>query len=338
MATIAAADLSYTKVRALDMRRTVCFQSVSALEVHGPHLPIGMDYYMARWMAEETGRRFAEAHADWTVVQLPPLPLGTDELPLAGSMNAGQRTVCGAVTAHGRSLARAGYRYIVLTNGHGGPRHAAALEHACLKISKRYGVQMFTPCILVLHRIIRGARTEAVESLLGRPLTDAEKRGLFNGEHAGSWETSFMLADRPELVEPCYRDLPLGGPPAFKPLATLGERVVQWRARRGSDAAKLREAVDSLSKSIGWLLNAHYGYGGPSVTYKGDPSVASAEIGKAFREVVVRDCLEVVEAVTAGKMQARDIRSIASDHAIIQPHFWERVGLVAAALLALLVL
>jgi len=338
MATISAANLSYTKVRALDMRRTVCFQPVSALEVHGPHLPIGMDYFMARWMAEETGRRFAEAHADWTVVQLPPLPLGTDELPLAGSMNASQRTVYGAVMAHGRSLARAGYRYIVLTNGHGGPRHAAALEHACLKVSKRCAVQMFTPSVLVLHRIIRGARTEAVESLLGRSLTDAEKRGLLNGEHAGSWETSFMLADHPELVEPIYRDLPLDGPPAFKPLATVGERVVQWRTRRGSDAAKLREALNSISKSIGWLLNAHYGYGGPSVTYSGDPSIASAEIGKAFREVMVRDCLDVVEAVTAGTMHARDVRSIASDHAIIQPYFWERVGLVAAAVLALLVL
>jgi creatinine amidohydrolase len=337
MGTVLAAELTYSKLRSLNMDRAICFQPVSALEVHGPHLPLGMDYFMARWMAEETGRRFATAHPDWTVVQLPALPLGTDELPLAGSMNASQRTVYAAVNAHGRSLVRAGYRYVVLTNGHGGPRHAAALEHACRKISKRHGVQMFTPSILALHRIITGQRLATVEALLGRALTDAEKRGLLNGEHAGSWETSFMLAERPELVESNYPELPLDGPPAFKPLARLGEHIVRWRSRRGHDAAKLRMIFDGLCGGIGWLLNTHYGYGGPVVSYKGDPSVASAEIGRAFREVMVQECLAIVEAVTAGEQRAIDVRSIASDPAIIQPYFWRRLG-VAAALLALLIL
>jgi creatinine amidohydrolase/Fe(II)-dependent formamide hydrolase-like protein len=320
------------------MSRTVCFEPVSALEVHGPHLPLGMDYFMAKWMAEESGRRFADAHPDWTVVQLPPLPLGTDELPLAGSMNASQRTVSGALMAHGRSLVRAGYRYIVLTNGHGGPRHAAALEHACRRISKRHDVHMFIPSNLALHRIVTGQRLGLVESLLGRALTDPEKRGLLAGEHAGTWETSFMLAENPELVEASYRDLHTDGPPAFTPLHRLGERLVEWRTRRGRDTAKLHEAFDALSHGFGWMLNVGYGYGGPAVTYQGDPSVASAEIGHVFREVMVRECLAMIEGVTAGEMRAADVRSIASDHAFVQPNFWPKLGLAAAAVLALLIL
>jgi creatinine amidohydrolase len=338
MPLVHAAELSYTKVRALDMNRTICFQPVSALEVHGPHLPLGMDYFMARWMAEETGRRFSEAHPEWTVVQLPPLPLGTDELPLAGSMSASQRTVYAAVRAHGRSLAAAGYRYVVVTNGHGGPRHAAALEAACRRISKRHGIQMFTPSILALHRIITGQRQPLVESLLGRPLTAAEQHGLLHGEHAGSWETSFMLAERPELVESNYRQLALDTPPTFKPLARLGERIAPWLTHLGRDASKWREGFDGVASAVGWLLNANYGYGGPTVTYQGDPSVASAEIGAAFREVMVRECLALVEGVTAGTMRASEVRSIASDHGVIQPFFWSKVGLAAAAVLALLIL
>ncbi len=252
-------------------------------------------------------------------------------------MNASQRTVYAAVLAHGRSLVRAGYRYIVLTNGHGGPRHAAALEHACRKISRRYAVQMFTPSILTLHRIITGERGAAVEALLGRPLTDAEQRGLSNGEHAGSWETSFMLAEKPQLVDSNYASLPLDGPPAFQPLARLGERILRWRRRGGRDTVKLQMVFQGLSRGIGWLLNAHYGYGGPVVSYQGDPSVASVEIGRAFREVMVQDCLSIVEAVTAGTQRASEVRSIASDPAIIQPYFWPRLAVVAA-LLALLIL
>jgi len=339
MPMVRAEELTYTKVRQLDGRRTVCFQPMSALEVHGPHLPLGMDFYMARWMAEEAGRRFAAQHPDWTVVQMPPLPLGTDELPLAGSMNASQRTVYSALTAHGRSLARAGYKYVVVTNGHGGPRHAAALESACRTVSRREGIQMFSPSILTLHRIITGQRFEQVEEIVGRALTDAERRGLLSGEHAGSWETSFMLAQQPELVERDWQSLALLAPPAFKPLARLGDRVVAWRERRGGDAAHLKTVFGGIAGGIGWLLNARYGYGGPVVSYQGDPSVASMEIGHAFREIMARDCLELVEGVTAGRLRADEVRSIASDPALIQPHFWRRAGwLAAAAVLAFLIL
>jgi creatinine amidohydrolase len=338
MPVVCAEELTYTKVRQLDLNRTVCFQPMSALEVHGPHLPLGMDFYMARWMAEETGRRFGDRHPDWTVIQMPPLPLGTDELPLAGSMAASQSTVYAALLAHGRSFARAGYKYVVVTNGHGGPRHAAALEAACRKVSKREGIHMFSPSILTLHRIITGQRFGQVEEIIGRSLSDEERRGLLTGEHAGSWETSFMLAQQPELVEREWRSLGPLQPPAFRPLARIGERVVAWRQRHGRDVTHLKTVLGGVAGGIGWLLNTKYGYGGPVVSYQGDPSVASMEIGHAFREVMARDCLDLVEAVTDGRMRAREVRSIASDPAIIQPHFWRRVGLVAAVALALLIL
>lgn len=338
MPIVRAEELTYTKVNRLERARTVAFLPMSALEVHGPHLPLGMDFYMARWMAEEAGRRFAERHPDWTVVQLPPLPLGTDELPLPGSMNASPRDVYAVLVAHGRSLARAGIGNVVVTNGHGGPRHAAALEAACRKVSRREGVRMFTPSIVTLHRIITGQRLARVEELLGRPLGDAERAGLLCGEHAGAWETSFMLAQDASLVEPDHQRLGARQPPRWAPLARWGGRLVALRERRGGDAAKVRETVDALAGAIGWLLNARYGYGGEEISYKGDPSVASAEIGHAFREVLAADCHAIVESVCAGEMAPAEVRSIASDHALIQPGFATRVGLAAAAVAVLLLL
>jgi hypothetical protein len=92
-----------------------------------------------------------------------------------------------------------------------------------------------------------------------------------------------------------------------------------------------------LAGGIGWLLNARFGYGGHEVTYDGDPSIASVELGHAFRQVVVEDCLTVVERVVRGEQRAEEVRSIASEPAIIQPYFWRRLGLGAAAAIALLV-
>lgn len=335
MAVLAAEKLTYTKVRDLDKRHAVCFMPVSALEVHGPHLPLGMDYYMARWMAEESGRRFAERHPDWNVVQYPPLPLGTDELPLAGSMHTNQRTVFTGVRNHGESLARAGFRYIVVTNGHGGPRHAAALEAACRAVNRKHGVQMFTPSIAVLHEIITGRHFAAVEELLGRPLSAEERAGALCGEHAGTWETSFMLAQEADLVEPEYKHLEKDAPPPFRPVLALGETLVALQERRGKDTAELREMAERFAGGIGWLLNARYGYGGPAVSYMGVPAVASEELGHAFRELLARRCLEILEEVTAGKTDAAAVRSLASASPIVQPRFWGRVAAVAVLVAAL---
>ena len=326
MAIHRAQELTYDEIRGFDRGRTIAFQPVSALEVHGPHLPIGMDWYMARWMAEETARRFDETHPGWTVVTLPALPVGADELPLRGSMSVPPRTLHRTLLSHGRALAKAGYQYVVVTNGHGGPRHAAALEAACRRVSRRTGIAMFTPSIAVLHRIITGGRFDTTEELLGRSLTEAERHGLVIGEHAGGWETSFMLAQDAALVGEGYRALGPLAPPKWKPLVQAGAWIAARRERRGKDASKLREAFDGLAGSIGWLLNCRFGYGGREVTYKGDPSVASVELGHAFREILVRDCLEVVEAVTAGRRVASDVRSIASDHAVIQPGFLVKAG------------
>ncbi len=326
MALYRAEEITYTHVQQLARERSIAFVSVSALEVHGPHLPLGMDMFMARWQAEETARRFAEAHPDWTVVVYPHLPLGTDELPLPGSVDGTQQTVYRALLALGASLEKTGFGYAVITNGHGGARHAAALEAACRRVTKKGRIQMFSPSIAVLHGIVAGGRHAQLEANLGRPLREEERQGLLNGEHAGTMETSFALAERPDQVDPVYKTLRQDNPPRFKPLALAG-RGLALVSGRGS---KVRELSDSLAGGVGWLLNAHYGYGKDyKVTYQGNPSAGSAELGRAIRETMVQGCLEYVEKVTGGQMDARDVRSIASDPPIIQPGFWQRLGLLA---------
>jgi creatinine amidohydrolase/Fe(II)-dependent formamide hydrolase-like protein len=330
-------ELRLGQFRSFDPERAICFLPVSSLEVHGPHLPVGMDMFMARWMAEETARRFAEAHPDWTVVVYPPLTVGTDELPLPGSMHVSQPTLYGVLTAQGRSLAEAGYRYAVLTNGHGGARHAAALEAACRAVSRRHGIHMFTPSIAVLHAIVSGRRFDAIGAALGRPLTEDERAHLVGGEHAAGWETSFLLAERPELVDPSYRELGPDGPPPFRPVVAVGRWVTSALTRSGSErTGRWEEMFSSLAGGIGWLFNARFGYGGHEVTYDGNPSIASAELGHAFRQVMVEDCLALVEGVVRGEQRAEEVRSIASEPPIIQPYFWRRLGLGAAAVAALL--
>jgi creatinine amidohydrolase len=332
-----ADELSYADLERLDRDRTVCFCAVSALEVHGPHLPIGADLHQACWMADETGRRFAERHPDWTVLRYPPLALGTDELPLAGSINTPAAAVYRVVRAFGEQLVRAGFRHIVLTNAHGGPRHAAALEAASIRISKKHGVAMIAPSIRALHRMVSGQALEEVEAFIGRPLTESERQGATSGEHAGTWETAWYLAKRPELVAPEFKSLEADEPPRWRPLARLGEWLERRsRAKPESQGLALHEVMTSLSGAIGWMLNARFGYarGGERTTYKGWPGVASRELGEAYAELPVRMCLEDLEAVVEGRLDPTEVKSIASDLLLIQPGVL-RWLLIGAGVLAL---
>jgi creatinine amidohydrolase len=332
-------ELNYSQVRALNPERTIAFLPVSALEVHGPHLPLGVDLFVARWAAEETGRLFAEAHPDWTVVVFLPLTLGTDEIILPGSMNATQRELYRVLMSHAGSLAQAGYRYVVVTNGHAGPRHTAGLEAACRAASRRYGITMFTPSIAIFLALVKGQRFQALESLLGRPLTPEEREGILCGEHAATVETSFFLAEWPELVDPIYRELGPDGPRPFRPFLLLARPIVSLLVRGSDSERKQRqeEIANGLAKDIGWLLNTQFGYGGPEITYMGDPSVASAELGEAIRRLIAEECLAVVEKVVRGELRAEEVRSINSYLVVLHPLFLRRLALAVATLTAMLI-
>ena len=91
---------------------------------------------------------------------------------------------------------------------------------------------MITPSALALHAIITGQRFAAVEARLGRVLSAEEKANLVGGEHAGGWETSFMLAENPALVEAEYPHLQRNAPPPLRPVAVLGQRFTAWRATK----------------------------------------------------------------------------------------------------------
>jgi creatinine amidohydrolase/Fe(II)-dependent formamide hydrolase-like protein len=342
-----ADELRFAELRALDLRRTLCVCAVSALEVHGPHLPIGADLHQAAWMADETGRRFAAAHPEWTVLRHPPLPIGADELPLPGSIESPARVVYRAVMALGESLARAGIRTVMVTNAHGGPRHAAALEAACRRVSRRRGIAMFTPSVRALHRLVTGQAADEVEAFLGRKLTDPERHGLATGEHAGTWETSWYLAMHPGWVDPGWRELAEDHPPPFAPLVRAAGRLraLGLGARPGGRGGlALPDALEALAGGIGWLRNVRSGYGRPPgaepVSWSGWPALAAPDLGRAYAELSVRACLADLEAVVAGRVAAEQIRSIASDPPFIQPNFWRWLaagtGAAALALRALL--
>jgi creatinine amidohydrolase len=201
-------EMSFAQINSLDRGSTAVLFTVSPLEEHGPHLPVGTDVFTAEFFNLELARRILRSKPDWTVLIGPTVSLGASVFDAPGTLRARPRTVRNLALDYGAALARHDFRTILVTNGHAGPLHVVALEEAAAVVSRRYGVRMLAVSGPVLWKFLRGRYQDRVEPLLGRPLTPEERQALAGDAHAGLWETSLMLLIRPDLVDGAYATLP----------------------------------------------------------------------------------------------------------------------------------
>ena len=135
-------ELSTPQLDALDRARTVVILTVSPLETHGPHLPLGVDAFTARHFSESIAARLVAGRPGWSVVLAPTLHLGSFTFDSVGTVAVRQRVVRDAVVDYGSAVSRAGFRYVLVSNGHGGPGHLVALEEAAAIVSRRHRITM----------------------------------------------------------------------------------------------------------------------------------------------------------------------------------------------------
>jgi len=86
-------EMSTPALDALDRARTVVVLTVSPLEEHGPHLPVGVDAIAARYFAETIAERLAAGRPGWTVLLAPTLHLGSFTFDAVGTVSVRQRVV-----------------------------------------------------------------------------------------------------------------------------------------------------------------------------------------------------------------------------------------------------
>jgi len=291
-------EMSTPALDACDRARTAVILTVSPLEEHGPHLPVGVDAFAARHLARAVADRLVSQRPDWTVLLAPTLHLGSFTFETVGTISVRQRVVRDTLVDYGRSLARAGFRYIFVANGHGGPGHLTALEEASAIVSRRYDVTMASVTGHLAWEFFRGRYLPKIEAALGRTFTDEEREAFAEDAHGGWWETSLMLMLRPDLVDESYRDLP---PARY----SLAERVVpNYPLRRGG------------------------------LGYVGHPALADPVFAKAAIEVLMTEAMDMIEGMIDGRLRPADRRSPFFAVPFLRTNFWRGVGaagVVAAA-------
>ena len=176
--------LTWADVRAeIQKGRDTVVIAFGSTEQHGRHLPLGTDAVLG----DELGRRLAERLGAFVA---PTVRFGCSQHHLAfpGTISLDDQTFQQVVADVISSLSRHGFRRIVVLPTHGG--NFKPLAEAVSKITPTDGVQIhaFTDLTAFIQTAFKSSGVSGVEA-------------AGSGAHAGEWETSVMLALRPEQVE-----------------------------------------------------------------------------------------------------------------------------------------
>jgi creatinine amidohydrolase len=174
-------DLTTADFEGLDPESTLALLPVSAIEQHGPHLPLGTDRLINRGILDAARGQLAPG---LRVLTLPDLAVGDslEHSAFPGTLSLRPELLLEQWTELGRAVARVGLRKLVILNSHGG--QVGLVDQAALRL--RVEQRML---------VVR-----ANYFAFGAPDGLFDRDELADGLHGGELETSMMLHLRPDLV------------------------------------------------------------------------------------------------------------------------------------------
>lgn len=260
---IRLADRTHAEANALARDpRAVVLLPLGAIEQHGPHLPLSVD-----WIgAEEIARRIAPrlSRGGYHPVLAPSIPYGVSTLAIgwSGTVSLSPSTLRRLVVEVVEALAAHGFRRFVLTNYQADPDHLRVLGKVMKDLHRGRRVQVLVAGFAPDAPPDNAMSNPKVQALMRSPVPALEW-------HSGEVETSVMLSVDPRLVR---RDIARRLPPAR----------VDFRA--------------ALRRGVKRFRQMHPSGDG----YFGSPAVARAETGRrimALRaRLIAADVLRALDA------------------------------------------
>jgi creatinine amidohydrolase len=196
MAALEMDRMTWMEIRAEQERgRSTVVLAFGATEQHGPHLPLATDALIGDHLARLVAERLDAFLA-------PTVRLGCSEhhLEFPGTISISQETFHSLVSDIVSSLARGGFRRVVLLPTHGGNFGPLAEAIQALGLDPGIEVRALTDVTALLAIARVGDAEHGVPMGAG-------------GLHAGEWETSMMQAIHPDMVRSDLRESGYTGDP-----------------------------------------------------------------------------------------------------------------------------
>jgi len=134
-------EMNWKEIEAMD-KDTILFLTIGPMEEHGPHLPIGTDFFIAKYIENDAIEALRERGIN--AVALPPLPIGCCRMArdFPGTISIEWKLIRGILHQIFLSISKMGFKYIIICNFHMDLHHIKAIHSA---ISKAKGMVICEP-------------------------------------------------------------------------------------------------------------------------------------------------------------------------------------------------
>ncbi len=155
---------------------------LAAIEQHGPHLPVGVDAFIAEGLIARCAAALPD-NSPATFLPLQQVCKSNEHISFAGTLTLDWETTIKSWLQIGESVARAGVRKFVMITSHGG--NVAAMDIVARELRQRHALLALTTSF----------------GRLGDWQNIYDYDEVITDIHGGNAETSLMLALRPDLVD-----------------------------------------------------------------------------------------------------------------------------------------
>ena len=240
-------------IKAVQKSGKVCIIPWGIMEKHGPHLPLGTDLIVIRDIS------VAAAKQNYAVV-FPEFYTGQIDVarPQPGTIAYSPDLVWKMLEETCDEIARNGFDKIIIANGHGG--NISLLNYFAqtrLHESKPYSLY---------YSNVMGVEDSAKKAQLDKIFEKMPANAA--GGHAGTEETSIVMAMRPELVK---------------------TNVIKTESGENLDRLK---ALTMTATGIDWYAKF------PN-HYSGDAQYSTKELGMMIRDAMIADMVKRIQQVKA---------------------------------------
>lgn len=235
------ADQSWTRIRdpLSSGKKVVAILPCGATEAHGPHLPLNTDVIISDGMAKRAAARLeAKGYAAFV---LPALAYAPAEYaaPFPGTVSISADAAKNVILDIAASLKAQGIGCLAFANSHFDPTNVTMLRDAAREV-QALGLAVAFP--------------DFTRRALAQTLTEEFISGAC---HAGQFETSLVLADRPDLVDAnAAKSLP-GNPASLT--AAMAQGAKTFHEAGGPDAyfgAPAAATAEEGERSYAIMANA----------------------------------------------------------------------------------
>jgi creatinine amidohydrolase len=240
---IVTSEMTWTEVDEALKDRPVALVPVGAIEAHGPHLPLTTDSVIAQEMARRGAAKLKEHGVPSLILPAVHFTVADFGADFAGTISVSPETAVALLRDVALSAAKR-YRSVAFVNIHLEPKHVECLKRAVEEAKKG------------------GAATTFVD-ITKKRWAELLGEAYAQGDHAGAFETSLMMAAAPEMVRERER---ISLPPTDGLMGALKKGAKTFLEAGGEDA------------------------------YFGDPTAASVEEGENLFEALA-------EALTTSVME-----------------------------------